>query len=388
MIDFLIKIFIKDYKNTSRNDVRNRYGILSSVTGIVLNVILFIIKVIASILTSSIGIAADAFNNLSDAGSSIITFIGFRLAGKPADQDHPFGHGRAEYICSMFVSMLILFMGFELAKSSISKILHPQDTSLEAVSIIILVISVIAKTWMYFFNKKVGKTINSNPITATARDSISDVFATLAVLVSLFAENAFNINIDGIVGLLVSIFILYTGIQTIKESLTPLLGTLPDKKLVSDIRNTILSHSEVSGIHDMIIHNYGPNRYMMSVHAEVPSDADVLKIHDTIDIIEREILFKFNCSAVIHMDPIETNDEYINSTSKRIDDIIKSIDTNLSMHDFRMVSGETHTNLIFDVVVPYDFKMSSKELINTIQQKTFEIDPSFFAVITIDKNYV
>lgn len=387
-MNLLFKLFIKDYQNTSRNDVRNKYGILTSITGIILNVILFIIKVVASLLTHSIGIAADAFNNLSDAGSSIIAFIGFRLSGKPADRDHPFGHGRAEYICSMFVSMMILFMGFELAKSSISKIISPQNTTLEMVSIIILVISVLAKTWMYFFNKKVGKTINSSTVIATARDSISDVFATSAILISLFAEKMFKINIDGIVGLLVSVFILYSGIQTIRDSLTPLLGTPPDSELVDNIRQTIMAHNEISGIHDMIIHNYGPNRYMMSVHAEVPCDCDILKIHDTIDIIEREIFSKFNCNAVIHMDPVETNNEYINSTKKLVNDIIKSIDEKLSMHDFRMVSGETHTNLIFDVVVPFDFKISSTELINTIQQKLFEVDSSFFVVITIDKNYV
>ena len=293
-MNLLFKLFIKDYQNTSRNDVRNKYGILTSITGIILNVILFIIKVVASLLTHSIGIAADAFNNLSDAGSSIIAFIGFRLSGKPADRDHPFGHGRAEYICSMFVSMMILFMGFELAKSSISKIISPQNTTLEMVSTIILVISVLAKTWMYFFNKKVGKTINSSTVIATARDSISDVFATSAILISLFAEKMFKINIDGIVGLLVSVFILYSGIQTIRDSLTRLLGTPPDSELVDNIRQTIMAHNEISGIHDMIIHNYGPNRYMMSVHAEVPCDCDILKIHDTIDILEREIFSKFN----------------------------------------------------------------------------------------------
>lgn len=387
-MNLLFKIFIKDYENTTRNDVRNKYGILSSITGITLNAILFVIKVIASVLTSSISIAADAINNLSDAGSSIITFVGFRLADKPADEDHPFGHGRAEYICSLFVSMLILFMGFELAKSSVSKIIKPQGTVLTTASFIILVISVIAKLWMFFFNKKIAKTINSATVLTTAKDSLSDVLATSTVILSLVAEKLFEIKIDGIMGLIVSLFILYTGINTVKDALTPLLGTLPDKKLVSDIKNTILSHKEISGIHDMIIHNYGPNRYMMSVHAEVPCDADVLKIHDTIDLIEREIYSKFNCNAVIHMDPIETNNEHINKTATMLKDILSSIDKRLSMHDFRMVSGETHTNLIFDIVVPYDFKISSKELINTIQQKVFERDSSFFVVITIDKNYV
>ena len=387
-MSILAKLFIKDYKNTSDNTVRNKYGILTSVTGILVNIILFIIKLIASVITSSISIAADAFNNLSDAGSSIITFIGFHLAGKPADRDHPFGHGRAEYICSMFVSMMILFMGFELAKSSVSKILSPEKTTLSQVATLILIISVLAKLWMFLFNRKIGKSINSTPIIATAKDSLSDVVATSVVIISLITEKIFDISVDGVVGLIVSGFILYTGIMTIKDSLTPLLGSLPDKKLVEDIKNTIMAHSEISGTHDMIIHNYGPNRYMMSVHVEVPCDCDVLKIHDKIDIIEREIYSKFNCNAVIHMDPIETNNEYINSTSNKINEIIKSIDENLSMHDFRMVSGETHTNVIFDVVVPYKFKMSSSELTDLIQQKIFEVDSSFFAVITIDKDYV
>lgn len=387
-MSILAKLFIKDYKNTSDNTVRNKYGILTSVTGILVNIILFIIKLIASVITSSISIAADAFNNLSDAGSSIITFIGFHLAGKPADRDHPFGHGRAEYICSMFVSMMILFMGFELAKSSVSKILSPEKTTLSQVATLILIISVLAKLWMFLFNRKIGKSINSTPIIATAKDSLSDVVATSVVIISLITEKIFDISVDGVVGLIVSGFILYTGIMTIKDSLTPLLGSLPDKKLVEDIKNTIMAHSEISGTHDMIIHNYGPNRYMMSVHVEVPCDCDVLKIHDKIDIIEREIYSKFNCNAVIHMDPIETNNEYINSTSNKINEIIKSIDENLSMHDFRMVSGETHTNVIFDVVVPYKFKMSSSELTELIQQKIFEVDSSFFAVITIDKDYV
>lgn len=387
-MSILAKLFIKDYKNTSDNTVRNKYGILTSVTGILVNIILFIIKLIASVITSSISIAADAFNNLSDAGSSIITFIGFHLAGKPADRDHPFGHGRAEYICSMFVSMMILFMGFELAKSSVSKILSPEKTTLSQVATLILIISVLAKLWMFLFNRKIGKSINSTPIIATAKDSLSDVVATSVVIISLITEKIFDISVDGVVGLIVSGFILYTGIMTIKDSLTPLLGSLPDKELVEDIKNTIMAHSEISGTHDMIIHNYGPNRYMMSVHVEVPCDCDVLKIHDKIDIIEREIYSKFNCNAVIHMDPIETNNEYINSTSNKINEIIKSIDENLSMHDFRMVSGETHTNVIFDVVVPYKFKMSSSELTELIQQKIFEVDSSFFAVITIDKDYV
>ncbi|MBQ7901174.1 MAG: cation transporter, partial [Clostridia bacterium] len=270
----LFKLFIKDYKNTYNEDVRNRYGILGSVTGIILNIFLFVFKLVASVLTASIGIAADALNNLSDAGSSIITFIGFRLSGKPADRDHPFGHGRAEYICAMFVSMLILFMGFELCKSSVSKIIKPQSTQLDTASVVILIAAVLTKGWMYLFNRKIGKAIDSKPIIATAKDSLSDAVATTAVLLGLLIEKLFDINVDGYTGLLVSIFILYTGVGAIKDSMSPLLGSIPDKELVAAIKDTIMAHDEIVGIHDMVIHNYGPTRFMMSVHAEVPCDVD------------------------------------------------------------------------------------------------------------------
>ncbi len=384
----LFRLFIKDYNNTDDEQVRNSYGMFAGVTGIVLNIFLFVFKLVASVFTSSIGIAADALNNLSDAGSSIITFIGFRMAGKPADRDHPFGHGRAEYICAMFVSMLILFMGFELCKSSISKIINPQSTSLSTASVVILALAVVTKGWMYLFNRRIGSVINSKPISATAKDSLSDAVATLAVLTGLGVEKMLDINIDGYTGLIVSVFILYTGVGAIKDAMSPLLGSVPDKELVDAIKSTIMAHKEIVGIHDMVIHNYGPTRFMMSVHAEVPCDGDILKIHDTIDIIEREISAKFKCDAVIHMDPIETNNEYVKTVSDTVLTVIKGIDSRLTMHDFRMVSGETHTNLIFDVVVPYDFDMTSKKLTKLIQQEIFNINSSYFVVITIDKSYV
>ena len=384
----IFSLFIKDYTNINDESVRNRYGIFSSVAGIVLNIMLFVFKIIASMITSSIAIAADALNNLSDAGSSIITFIGFRMAGKPADDDHPFGHGRAEYIAAAVVAMLILYMGVELCKSSISKIISPQSTTPDTVSICILATSVLVKGWMYLFNRHIGKGINSKPIIATAKDSLSDAVATTAVLFGLGAEMLFDINTDGYIGLIVSAFILYTGIGAIKDAMTPLLGTIPDKELVNAIKDTILAHEEIVGIHDMVIHNYGPTRFMMSVHAEVPCDGDILRIHDTIDIIEREITSKFGCDAVIHMDPIETNNEHINEMSQKVRTVLCSIDSRLTMHDFRMVSGETHTNLIFDVVVPFDFGMTPKQLINMIQQEIFKISNSYFVVVTIDKSYV
>ncbi len=380
--------FIKDYENTADESVRNRYGILCSVVGIGLNVMLFIIKLIASILTSSIAIAADALNNLSDAGSSIITFIGFRLAGKPADDDHPFGHGRAEYICSVVVAMLILFMGYELCKTSIGKIFNPQSTYPDTISIIILCVAVLVKGAMFLFNRSVGRAIDSQPILATSKDSLSDAAATTAVLIGLASEALLDINLDGYTGLLVSGFILYAGISAIKDAMTPLLGSTPDKELVTAIRDTVMAHDEIVGIHDIIIHNYGPTRFMMSLHAEVPCDCDILRIHDTIDIIEREISSKFNCNAVIHMDPIETDNEQINEMSKKVRNVLESIDSRLSMHDFRMVSGETHTNLIFDVVVPFDFHMTPKKLIGEIQKEIFKVNNSYFVVITIDKSFV
>ena len=384
----IFRFFIKDYNKIENETVRNRYGILCSVMGIALNVLLFIFKLAASILTASIAIAADALNNLSDAASSIITFIGFRLAGKPADDDHPFGHGRAEYICAVVVAMLILFMGYELCKTSVGKIFNPQSTTIDSISVIILILAVIVKGGMFLFNRYVGKAIDSQPILATSKDSLSDAAATTAVLIGLVIEAVFDVNIDGYTGLLVSGFILYAGISAIKDAMTPLLGSTPDKELVNAIKDTVMAHEEIVGIHDMIIHNYGPTRFMMSLHAEVPCDCDILRIHDTIDIIEREISSKFNCDAVIHMDPIETDNEQINEMSKKVRNVLEKIDSRLTMHDFRMVSGETHTNLIFDVVVPFDFHMVPKKLISEIQKEIFKINNSYFVVITIDKSFV
>ena len=387
-MDLLFRIFIKNHANTSDEKVRQNYGILGSITGIVLNMMLFAAKMVAGILTQSIGIIADAINNLSDAGSSIITFIGFRLSSKPADHDHPFGHGRFEYISALFVSMVILLMGFELCKSSIGKIFAPQDIGFSVVSVIILAAAILTKGWMYLFNRKIGLTINSQSMIAGAKDSLSDTIATFAVLMSLVVSKIFSINIDGYIGLAVSLFILYTGVITLKDSMSPLLGGTPDEEMVRQIESTILAHEEIVGIHDLIVHNYGPTRFMMSVHAEVPASSDILKIHDTIDIIEREIANKFECDAVIHMDPIETDNQTITDARELVNGIVSDISEQLSMHDFRMVSGDTHTNLIFDLVVPFGFEMNSKELTELIQERVFEHDKTYYVVITIDKNYV
>ncbi len=387
-MDFLFKIFIKNYKDIHDETTRRRYGLFSGISGIILNFVLFCIKITTGILASSLGIIADAVNNLSDSGSSLITLIGFKLSGKPADHDHPFGHGRFEYISAMLVSVAIILMGFETGKSSLEKIINPKDIFVSELTVIILVFSIIIKAFMYFLNKSIGKKISSAPIIATAKDSLSDCIATGFILISVLISHNANVNIDGYSGLMVSVFILYTGIATMKDSISLLLGHPPDKKLVDDIEKTIMSHDMVVGIHDMIIHNYGPTRFMMSVHVEVESSNDILKIHDTIDIIEREIHQKYGCDTVIHMDPIETNNEIIQDAKNKILEILCNIDENLSMHDFRMMSGKTHTNLIFDVVVPYSFKMDSKELISTIQNEVFKMDKSFYVIITIDKKFV
>ncbi len=387
-MDFLFKIFIKNYKNIQDETTRRKYGLFSGIAGIILNFILFCIKITAGIIASSLGIIADAVNNLSDAGSSLITLIGFKLSGKPADNDHPFGHGRFEYISAMLVSVAIILMGFETGKSSLEKIINPKDVFVSELTVIILVFSIIIKAFMYFMNKCIGKKISSTPIMATAKDSMSDCIATGVILICVLISHYTDVNIDGYAGLMVSLFILYTGIATMRDSISPLLGHPPDKKLVEDIEKTIMSHDIVVGIHDMIIHNYGPTRFMMSVHVEVESNNDIFKIHDTIDIIEREIHRKYGCETVIHMDPIETDNEIIQDAKNKISEILYNIDENLSMHDFRMMSGKTHTNLIFDVVVPYSFNMDSKELISTIQNEVFKIDKSFYVIITIDKKFV
>ena len=388
MTKLLVKLFIKDSNDTENPVVRYRYGTFGGIVGIFLNICLFTGKFIAGLITSSIAITADAFNNLSDAGSSIITLVGFKMASKPADNEHPFGHGRFEYISGFIISMIIVLMGFEIGKTSVGKIIHPVDVTFSTISIVILVISVIVKLWMCFFNRKLGKLINSQTMIATSMDSLSDVLATTAVITGVLISKFLKLNIDGYLGIAVALFILYTGLSAAKGMLDQLLGEAPDKQFIKDIKEFVMSYKEIVGVHDVIIHSYGPSRRIISLHAEVPCEMDIMVIHDVIDIIEAEINKKFCCSSVIHMDPIAINDEFTLKTAYQIIRILSDIDSDISMHDFRMVKGNTHTNLIFDIVVPFKFRISDDDLNEMICLKVKDFDEKYNAVINIDKESI
>ena len=388
MISLLSKIFIKNSSDTSSPATRSAYGTLCGIIGIILNVILFGIKLLAGALSGAISIMADAFNNLTDAGSSVITLIGFRMSNQKPDKDHPFGHGRIEYISGLIVSMLIILVGFELGKSSLEKIITPEPVEFSVVALIILICSVIVKAYMAFYNFSVGKKISSSAMRATAQDSLNDCIATAAVLLCLIISKFSALNIDAWCGLAVSGFILFSGMRAVKETMDPLLGTPPSEEFIKEIEEVVYSHAGVEGIHDLIVHDYGPGRTMISLHAEVPADADLLDTHDMIDNIEKELRERLNCDAVIHMDPIATNDELTLSVKEKVAALVTCIDAGLTIHDFRMVTGPTHTNIIFDVVVPYDLKKSDSEIRKNIETIVKSIDPNYFSVINIDKSYI
>lgn len=387
MITLLAKIFIKG-KSIEDAGTRKAYGTLCSIVGILFNVLLFAGKYFAGYISGSIAIMADAFNNLSDAGSSFITLVGFWFAGKKPDMDHPFGHGRFEYISGLGVAVMILLMGFELAKNSVMKIVHPVTIDSGMIMIVILIVSIGIKLYMAVYNRRIGEKMDSTAMKATSVDSISDVAATTAVLISVLINRFAHINLDGICGLIVSLFILFTGYKVVKETISPLLGQSPDKEFVKSIYNIVMEHKEIKGIHDLVVHDYGPGRVMISLHTEIPGDGDIFKIHDLIDRIENELYEKLGCEAVIHMDPIEVDNEIVNNMKKTVASLVKQINDEMSIHDFRMVAGDTHTNLIFDVVVPYAVKESDEEMKKKIQEKISEHNKSYFAVIHVDRDYV
>ncbi len=387
-VKLLSKIFIKNSDDYSSPATRQGYGTLCSIVGILLNVILFGIKLFAGVISGAVSITADAFNNLSDAGSSFISLIGFRLAGQKPDKEHPFGHGRIEYIAGLVVSMAILLMGFELGKSSFEKILNPEALDFSWLAIGILGISILVKFYMAYYNNSVGKKIDSPTMTATAADSLSDTISTSVVLVSMLFYKFTSINIDAYCGLAVSLIILYAGYKSAKETISPLLGTPPSPEFVEDIEKLVLSNDEILGVHDLVVHDYGPGRQMISLHAEVSSKGDVILLHDTIDGIEQALKTKFGCEATIHMDPIEVDDELTNKMRAMTAQLVRQIDERITIHDFRMVSGPTHTNLIFDAVVPFDIKKSDSEIIKEINEIIESSNEgNFFAVVKIDKAY-
>lgn len=387
MITILSRLFIKDYKNTNDSAVRTAYGVLCGAVGIFINVVLFLIKFIAGSISGSIAITADAFNNLSDAGSSFITMIGFKLGSQKPDPEHPFGHGRMEYLSGLAVSILVILMGVELFKSSVDKIIHPSVPEYSVIVLAILLVSIFSKIYMAFYNTKVGKKIDSMAMAATAKDSLSDTVATTVVLISMIVGYFLNIPIDGYCGVLVAILIFIAGITSVKDTIGPLLGQPPEEEFVKEIEEIVEGHEIVKGMHDLIVHDYGPGRVMISLHAEVPCDEDVLRIHDEIDCIEEELREKLNCEAVIHMDPIATNDAEVNDVKKDVEKVILDVDDVLKFHDFRMVKGETHTNLIFDVVAPFKYKMSDEELKKTIFAAINNMNEKYISVIHVDHSY-
>lgn len=387
MVALLAKIFIKE--ENDKGKIRQSYGVLCGVVGILLNIFLFLGKFLAGTISKSIAITADAFNNLSDAGSSFVTLIGFKLAGAKPDPEHPFGHGRMEYISGLIVSAAILLMAYELIRDSIGKILHPEETEFSVLVVMILVVSILVKLYMAYYNRSIGKKIDSAAMKATAMDSLSDTCATAVVLVATFVGHYTGFHIDGWCGALVGLFILYAGFNAAKETLNPLLGQPPEDEFVDEIQQIVMAHEGVCGIHDLIVHDYGPGRQMISLHAEVPAEADILETHDIIDNIENELRLKLGCDATIHMDPIITTNEHVRELKETVVGIVKEIDEILSMHDFRVVSGPTHTNLIFDVIVPFKFCMTDDEVTDTIQKMVKErLGDNFYVVMKIDRSYV
>ena len=384
MTEILIRLFIGK-ENAENSEIRKKYGFLSGITGIILNICLFLGKLAAGIFSGAISVVADALNNLSDAGSSIVNMVGFKIALTPPDREHPFGHGRAEYVAGLIISFIITLMGVELAKSSFEKIIRPDELEASVLTLIILSASVLVKLWMFFFNRRLGEKINSVSLKATAADSISDAAATLAVIVGMAVSLIFNVNIDGYVGLLVSAFIVFSGIKTAKESLSPLLGQMPEKELVEDIKNTASAHEGIIGIHDLIIHNYGVGVSYISFHAEVSSSMPLSDAHSLIDEIEKNLKEKFGCGITIHIDPVDIDDEETMKLYTDVTKAVKKIDECLSIHDFRVVKNPVGNTLIFDLTVPYKFKFSDRQIKEMAVNGIKEIDKKAVPIISVER---
>ena len=384
MVNFLIKTFIKNSENTENPKIRQKYGTLSSIVGIICNVLLFLIKYAMGTLSHSISIVSDAFNNLSDCAGCLVTLLGYKMASKPADKNHPFGHGRMEYLTSLIIA-LIIFVGIELLKNSVEKIINPVEIRFSFAVLFSLVFSIAVKLWMAVFNAELGKKINSSVLTATAKDSKSDVIATSATLIALICSLFTALPVDGVMGLLVSVFILKSGYDIVKDTVDELLGKPADPEIINHIKEYVLKNDKIIGIHDLIIHSYGPGNMIGSCHVEVKSNESFTEVHDIVDSIEREIHNNLNILMTIHMDPIEVNDMLTNKCKKLVNNIIHSIDSSLDLHDFRIVSGESHTNLIFDLVVPFECKYSNEELKQKIDMQLSKENINYYTVIVFDK---
>lgn len=388
MINYLINKFIKNNQDYDNPQVREKYGTLSSILSIICNLVLVVFKFFVGFFTNSVAIQADAFNNLSDVGSNFASLFGFKLANKHPDSDHPYGHGRMEYIAGLVIAFLILLVGLQSIRDSFLKIITPEKVTFSIVAVVILIISILIKLWMSYFNNYIGKKINSQTLLAASKDSKNDVVATLATLISLCLSLVTDLPIDGIMGILVSMFVIKAGIEVCHDTTDPLLGQAPDPKLVKSIVDYVNSYDVVLGIHDLMMHDYGPGRKFITMHVEVDGSENIMAVHDSIDLIERDINNKYNILTTIHMDPIITDDKLTSELKTMVSHIVKSIDDCYSIHDFRIVDGPTHTNLIFDILIPADDEIPHKELKRMVTKKIQEKNSKYFTVIQIDHNFV
>lgn len=388
MTDLIVRLFVKSHQDTADPRVRERYGLVAGVVGIATNLFLALIKFIVGMAFNSIAITADAVNNLSDSGSSLVALLGFKLSARPADAQHPYGHARIEYISGLIVSFLVVTLGVQLIQSSVAKIISPEEAQFSAIMVAALIVSILIKLWQSGFYMKIGRAINSTTLTATATDSLNDVVATSAVLIAAIITRLTGVNLDGYMGVVVALFILVSGVKLVMETSSPLLGVAPSKELVDKIYKKVLSYEGIIGLHDLAVHSYGAGNTFASVHCEVPARQDIMVSHDIIDNIERDFRNDLNIELVIHMDPIDTDDEKTNALRARIEEIVLNISPQLGLHDFRVVWGVTHSNLIFDVEAPFGFEISDENLVKIISERVSELDQTYNTVITIDHDYV
>lgn len=388
MTRLLIKLFIRDSENTGSEAVRMRYGVLSGAVGIALNALLSLFKLIFGSAAHSIAVVADGVNNLFDAVSSIISLIGFKISGKPADKEHPFGHGRVEYVSALTLAFFILITGVELIKGSVDKFTNPEPTVFSVPAAVTLAVSIAAKLWLALFNRSIGRRIDSVAVNAVFADSIGDIAATSCSLIALIASGFTSLPVDAVMGIIVACFVIFTGIGIIRDTMGPLLGEPPGKETVDKLQKLVLSHDGIIGIHDIVLNSYGHSRVIGSLHAEVPADADLLTAHDTIDLVEREVREKLGIELSIHMDPIMVNDEETDRFRALVTETVKEIESDVTIHDFRVVDGPTHTNLIFDAVLPYKSKLSEEQFRAEVKKRVRQRNDKCFCVINIDRSYV